>query len=577
MTPATPEGELRQALRALNPFFHKALVFSLLSALMVLAPTFYMWEVFGRVVNSRNMTTLVMLTLAVLFAYMIMEALAWARNELLREAGQTLDRLLSHRVFETLFRLNLRRQAPPSSHPMQDLRTLRDFLASGPVSTVMESPVALIFLGMLFWIHPVLGWSALAGAAAQVVLAGLIERTTYPLLIEANRQSLAAQQYADKSLQSAQVIEAMGFLRNIQRRWLDKQTTFLRLQALASDRAGAFSAMTRFLQVAISSGLLGLGAWLVLQNQLPGGAGMMIVGKILGGLVLSPLVRLITQWRLVVQARDAWQRLDTLLRAAPAAEPAMPLPPPTGQLSVENLVAAPPGSPVPILRGLNFSLTPGELLVVVGPSASGKTTLARMLMGLWPAYNGKVRLDGVDLHTWQKEELGPHVGYLPQGVELLEGTIGENIARFGEVDLTAVQAAARLAGMDGLIEALPEGYESVVGADGNRFSGGQRQRLGLARALYRDPAFVVLDEPNASLDEAGEACLMEALKSLKARKATTVVISHRTSVLAVADKVLVLRDGTQQMFGPRQEVLTALARASQAAAQPRPGPSLATP
>lgn len=570
MTPATPEGELRQALRALNPFFRRAFAFAILSALMALAPTFYMWEVFGRVAETRSMNTLLMLTLGVLFAYMVMEALSWARHELLREAGQKLDRLLSPRLFDSLFRLNLKRQAAPSAQPMLDLRTLRDFLPAGPVAAIMESPVAIVFLVLLFSIHPLLGWAALAGAVVQVMLTALIERSTFPLLVEANRQAIAAQQYADKSLQSAQVIEAMGFMRNIQRRWLERQTAFLRLQALASDRAGAFSATTRFLQTAISSGLLGLGAWLVLADQLPGGAGMIIVAKVLGGLVLSPLVRLITQWRLVVQARDAWQRLDTLLRAAPAADPAMSLPPPTGQLSVENLVAAPPGSPVPILRGLNFALNPGELLVVVGPSASGKTTLARMLMGLWPAYNGKVRLDGVDLHTWQKAELGPHVGYLPQGVELLEGTIGENIARFGEVDLPAVQAAARLAGMDGLIEALPEGYDSAVGADGNRFSGGQRQRLGLARALYRDPAFVVLDEPNASLDEAGEACLMEALKSLKARKATTVVISHRTSVLAVADKVLVLREGTQQMFGPRQEVLTALARA----AQSRPTPSL---
>jgi len=570
MTPATPEGELRQALRALNPFFRRAFAFAILSALMALVPTFYMWEVFGRVAETRSMNTLLMLTLGVLFAYMVMEALSWARHELLREAGQKLDRLLSPRLFDSLFRLNLKRQAAPSAQPMLDLRTLRDFLPAGPVAAIMESPVAIVFLVLLFSIHPLLGWAALAGAVVQVMLTALIERSTFPLLVEANRQAIAAQQYADKSLQSAQVIEAMGFMRNIQRRWLERQTAFLRLQALASDRAGAFSATTRFLQTAISSGLLGLGAWLVLADQLPGGAGMIIVAKVLGGLVLSPLVRLITQWRLVVQARDAWQRLDTLLRAAPAADPAMSLPPPTGQLSVENLVAAPPGSPVPILRGLNFALNPGELLVVVGPSASGKTTLARMLMGLWPAYNGKVRLDGVDLHTWQKAELGPHVGYLPQGVELLEGTIGENIARFGEVDLPAVQAAARLAGMDGLIEALPEGYDSAVGADGNRFSGGQRQRLGLARALYRDPAFVVLDEPNASLDEAGEACLMEALKSLKARKATTVVISHRTSVLAVADKVLVLREGTQQMFGPRQEVLTALARA----AQSRPTPSL---
>ena len=294
---------------------------------------------------------------------------------------------------------------------------------------------------------------------------------------------------------------------------------------------------------------------------------MLVVASILGGRMLAPLVQVISQWQGVVNVRDAWARLDTLLAAVPAKSPGMPLPAPTGTLQVEQLVAGAPGNPSPILRGIAFALNPGEALAVVGPSASGKTTLARMLVGLWPAAAGKVRLDGADVHTWDKGELGPYLGYLPQGIELFEGSLAENIARFGDVDMVKVEAAARAVGLHDFIQSLPQGYESAVGPDGARLSGGQRQRVGLARALYGDPVFVVLDEPNSSLDEIGDAALARAIAEAKSRGTTFVVMTHRTSILAVADKMLVLRDGQQQAFGPRDDVLAALQKASQQAAQ----------
>jgi ATP-binding cassette, subfamily C, bacterial exporter for protease/lipase len=364
-------------------------------------------------------------------------------------------------------------------------------------------------------------------------------------------------------------------LRDIHGRWLAKQREFLGLQAIASDRAGLFQAMTKFMQVMMGSLMLGLGAYMILQSDLQGGGGMMIMGSVLGGRVLSPLVAIVTQWRSVINFRDAYLRIDTLLGALQPRRDAMPLPPPKGLLTVEALAAAAPGSPAPIIRGVQFGLRPGEAVAVVGPSASGKTTLARLLVGLWPAASGKVRLDGADVFNWNKEELGPHIGYLPQGVELIEGTLAENIARFGEIDMIKVEAAARAVGLHEVILALPQGYESQVGRDGAILSGGQRQRVGLARAIYGDPVFIVLDEPNSSLDEAGDAALASTLQQLKSRGATLVVMTHRTSVLAVVDKMLVLRDGQMQGFGPRDEVLAALKKAAEQAAgnaaPPQPG------
>jgi ATP-binding cassette subfamily C exporter for protease/lipase len=305
-----------------------------------------------------------------------------------------------------------------------------------------------------------------------------------------------------------------------------------------------------------------MGAWLMLRNELNGGSSMMIIGSILGGRVLAPLVQIVSQWQSVVNVRDAWSRLEKLLVTLPVRPPGMSLPAPHGSLTVEAVMAAAPGSQLPILKGVAFALQPGEVLAVVGPSASGKTTLARLLVGLWPAASGKVRLDGVDVFTWDKGELGPHIGYLPQGVELFDGTLAENIARFGEVDPAKVEAAARSVGLHDSIMALPKDYDSPVGREGAMLSGGQRQRVGLARAIYDNPVFVVLDEPNSSLDEYGDAALASAIAQLKSRGTTFVVMTHRTSVLAVADKMLLLHEGQNRAFGPRDEVLAAIAKAN---------------
>ena len=566
MNPTQAPSELRQAVVALRPYYVRAAWFSLFASLLVLAPSGYMLEVYERVVNSRNHLTLWWLTVAVLGAFVLMEVLEWARGEVMRAAGEALDRKLRVRVFDAIFEANVRRVPGGTVQPMQDFRKICEFLHSPALLAIMEAPIALVMMVLLFLISPVLGWSAVVFGVLQVGVTWLNERRTKPPLMEANRTAIAAQQYADGTLRNAEVIEAMGMLRNTHRRWITKQREFLQLQAQASESAGGFQALSKLLQNILSSMLLGLACWLLLHGELHGGGGMMIVSSILGGRMLAPLVQVVTQWQTVVNARDAWNRLDALLAAVPARAPAMPLPAPRGSVQVEQLVAGAPGSNATILRGIAFALQPGDVLAVVGPSASGKTTLARLLVGLWPAAMGKVRLDGVDVQTWNKAELGPHVGYLPQGVELFEGTLAENIARFGEVDMAQVEAAARAVGLQGLIASLPEGYETRVGPGGARLSGGQRQRVALARALYGDPVYVVLDEPNSSLDEEGDAALAAAITQASARGATVVVITHRTSVLAVANKMLVLRDGQQQAYGPRDEVLAALNQAARQAA-----------
>ena len=558
MKPQTPPSELMLAFEPLKPVIYRAIGFSIVISTLALAPTVYMLEVYDRVVNSRSGMTLGMLTVLIVLAYAIMEIMEKVRGSLMRAAGVQVDEALSKRVYDAMFQGFLKRQVGGSMQVLNDLKAVREFLANPALMAIFEAPVALLALALVFAISPVLGWAALVGAIAQVGVAFMNERATRKPLGEANRSAAGAQQFAEASLRNAHVMESMGMLDAVHGRWQKRQREFLAYQAVASEGAGLWTAMSKAVQQIMASLLLGLGAWLLLNNMLNGGESMMIIGSVLGGRVLAPLSQLVAQWNSVVNVRGAWSRLESLLAQVPAKPEAMSLPAPKGVLTVESLVAGAPGQQVPIVRGVQFALNRGEVLAVVGPSAAGKTTLARLLVGLWPAMGGKVRLDGVDIFSWDKSELGPYLGYLPQGVELLDGTLAENIARFGEVDMVQVEAAARLVGVHDLIMSLPEAYNSPVGRDGAMLSGGQRQRVGLARALYGKPVFVVLDEPNSSLDEAGDTALANAIATLKQIGTTFVVMTHRTSVLGVADKMLILRDGAQQAFGPRDEVLAAL-------------------
>ena len=563
MKPQTPPSELALAFGPLKPVLMRAAVFSMIISLFALSPTVYMLEVYDRVVNSRSGMTLSMLTIVVVLCYAIMEILEKVRGAMMRAAGVQLDNKLSERVYSAMFQGYLRRQVSGGMQVLNDLNLVREFMYNPALLAVMEAPVALVALALIFAINPLLGWSAVVGAIAQMGVAYMNERATRKPLNEANRSAAGAQQFAEASLRNAHVMESMGMLDAVHARWHKRQAEFLSHQAQASEGAGLWTAMSKLIQQLMGSVLLGLGAWLFLGNALNGGGSMMIIGSVLGGRVLAPLAQVVAQWNAVVNVRSAWARLEALLAQVPEKPESMSLPAPKGFLTVESLIAGAPGQQVPIVRGVQFAAQPGEVVAVIGPSASGKTTLAKLLVGLWPSISGKVRLDGADVQSWDKAELGPYLGYLPQGVELLDGTLAENIARFGDVDMAQVEAAARLVGLHELIMSMPQSYNSPIGRDGTMLSGGQRQRVGLARALYGKPVFVVLDEPNSSLDEAGDAALAGAIAALKQLGTTFVVMTHRSSILSVADKILLMREGAQQAFGPRDEVLAALQQKAQ--------------
>ena len=563
MKPQTPPSELALAFEPLKPVLMRAAGFSMIISLLALSPTVYMLEVYERVVNARSGMTLAMLTVVVVLCYAVMEILEKVRGAMMRAAGVQLDEKLSERVYNAMFQGFLKRHVSGGTQVLNDLKLVREFLFNPALLAVLEAPVALVALALIFAIHPLLGWSAVLGALAQMGVAYMNERATRKPLNEANRSAAAAQQFAEASLRNAHVMESMGMLDAVQARWQKRQDQFLAHQAQASEGAGLWTAMSKLIQQLMGSVLLGLGTWLLLGNTLNGSGGMIIFGSVLGARVLAPLGQVVAQWNAVVNVRAAWARLEALLAQIPEKPEAMSLPAPKGFLTVEALMAGAPGQQVPIVRGVQFGIQPGEVLAVIGPSASGKTTLARLLVGLWPAMSGKVRLDGADVHAWDKAELGPYLGYLPQGVELLDGTLAENIARFGDVDMVQVEAAARLVGLHELIMSMPQGYNSPIGRDGTMLSGGQRQRVGLARALYGKPVFVVLDEPNSSLDEVGDAALAKAIATLKQMGTTFVVMTHRSSILGVADKILLMREGAQQAFGPRDEVLAALQQKAQ--------------
>ena len=568
-----PRTLIANFLKSQNKTYRQAIFYSLIIGVLSLGPTIFMLEVYDRVVNSRSSTTLVMLLILIVGSYIVMELLELVRHDLLQRVALGLDQELRNRLFNIVFEANLKRIPGGSIQAFNDLRTIREFIPSGAVMALLDAPMAIVFLLIVFVVSPWLGVLALIGAMVQVWIAYQTEKKTMPVLTDANRGAIEAQNYANGVLRSPQVIEAMGMLGSIHKRWMEKQGKFLDLQAVASDTAGANNAASKLIPVLQGSLLLGAACWLTLKGQMLGGGGMMIVASTLGGKVLTPLAQLVAQWRLVVNARDAYQRLEGMLGYFADTPSTMALPAPKGILSVEAVVAAAPGSTLAILKGVSFAVLPGECVMVIGPSASGKTTLARLVMGLWPASNGKVRLDGADVYTWNKEELGPYLGYLPQTVELFDGTIAENIARFGAVDLDEVERVIREVGLVDMVKALPDGLNTRVGEDGAVLSGGQRQRVALARAIYSKPKLIILDEPNSSLDEAGELALLQTLANLKAQGASVLVITHRTSTLPQADKLLMLRDGQVAMFGPRDEVLQALQKAQSDAQQPmaRPG------
>ena len=555
---SNPPSEIQIALREFRGAFKSVGAFSAIINLLMLAPSLYMLQVYDRVLASGNRTTLLMLTLLMVGAFLAIGALELIRSFVLIRIGARLDQRLSERVYTAAFEQNLKRVGGNAGQALADLTNLRQFLSgSGPLA-FFDAPWFPIYLLVIFLFNAWLGLFALVGTLVLVALAVLNERSSGPPLAESNSLSFASTGMATNNLRNAEVIEAMGMLPGLMKRWHLLHSRSLQLQGHASDKAGVISAWSKFTRTTMQSAVLGLGALLVLQGQMT--PGMMVVASILVGRGLAPVDQLIQVWKHWSSTRSSYGRLSELLEANPVRPLAMPLPAPTGKLVVEGVTAVPPGAAVPSVRGLGFQLEAGDVLGIIGPSGAGKSTLARLLVGVWPTAAGHVRLDGADVHHWPKQELGPHIGYLPQNIELFAGTVSENIARFGNVDPEQVVKAAQRAGVHEMVLRLPQGYDTLLGDGGAGLSGGQRQRLGLARALYGDPAFVVLDEPNSNLDDAGESDLVNAVSDLRQHGRTVVLITHRSTVLGVSNKLLVLADGTSRMFGATREVLAELMR-----------------
>jgi ATP-binding cassette subfamily C exporter for protease/lipase len=556
-----PKNEIAQALASFRGTFRTVAVFSAIINLLMLVPSIYMLQVYDRVLPSQNETTLLMLTLLMLGAFLLMSALEFIRSFVLIRVGARLDMQLNKRVYTAAFEQNLRRGGGNAGQALQDLTNIRQFLTGNALFAFFDAPWFPIYLIVIFMFEPTLGIFALCGTAVLVVLAFVNEKVSKKPLGEANTMAIASSNLATNNLRNAEVIESMGMLPNLMQRWFKLHGKFLQLQAEASEKSGIVNAATKFFQTALQSLVLGLGALLAIEGKIT--PGMMIAASILMGKALGPVQMVIGVWKQWSSTRSAYQRLSELLDTNPPRQPGMALPKPQGVVSVEGVSAAPPGSPVALLKGLTFAIQPGDALGVIGPSGSGKSTLARLLVGVWPAALGKVRLDGADIFQWNKDELGPYIGYLPQDIELFGGTISENIARFGEVDADQVIDAARRAGVHDMILHFPKGYDTPLGDGGAGLSGGQKQRIGLARALYGDPSLIVLDEPNSNLDDVGEQALVAAIRDLRERGKTIVLITHRTSIIGVTSKLLLLRDGVAQMFGPSDQVLAALNQANQ--------------
>lgn len=550
--------ELVDALKAVRRHFIYAGSFSAAVNILHLVPIIYMMQVYDRVVSSGNMTTLAMLTLLMVCLMLAMGGFEWVRSRILVAASNRLELNLRERVFNSTFKLALQSAGSKSSaQPVSDLSGLRQFLTGNGIFAFFDAPWFPIYIAVMFMFHPWFGVTALIAVVVMVALAFLNEKVTNKKMQDANMEANVANGQLISSLRNAEVIEAMGMTRNVRDLQQERSDRVLTLQTEASNTAGAITSFSRTFRQIVQSLMIGLGALLVLQQQISPGS--MIAGSLLLGRALAPIDLLVATWKGFSVARAQYDRLAKLLEQIPPEAERMKLPAPLGNLTLEQVIVSPPGSRVPVLKGISFQLNAGDVLGVIGPSASGKSTLARAILGIWPAASGKVRLDGADISSWSRTDLGPYIGYLPQDIELFDGTISENICRFGDENPEMIVAAAQLAGVHELILRQPDGYDTRIGGSGGVLSGGQRQRIGLARAIYGNPKLLVLDEPNSNLDDQGEKELVAAILRIKSMGCTVIVISHRTMVLSSVDKVLVLKDGTAAGFGARDQVLGMLA------------------
>lgn len=551
------KSDLQEALGLCKGAFLSAAGFSMIINFLMLVPVIYMLQLYDRVVPTQNESTLLMLTLIMIALFITLGALEWVRSQILVRVSSRLETLLNKRVFNITYKRSLYSGGQnANSQPLDDLTALRQFMTGNGLFAFFDAPWMPFYIAVMFLFHPWYGVAATITAVILVIIAIINEKATKNTLNEANGMAMSGRALVNKNLRNAEVIESMGMLNNIRQRWLQNSYDVLSLQSVASSRAGLIASISKIIRLCSQSLILGLGAYLVIQQEIT--PGLMIAGSILLGRALAPIDLMIGSWKGFIAARGQYNRLNELLNSIPEDSEKMPLPAPEGCITIENAVVVPPGSSTPVIKGINCVIEKGSSVAIIGPSGAGKSTFARAILGIWPTANGKIRLDGADVFDWDREALGVHIGYLPQDIELFEGSISENIARFSEVDPDKVVTAAKMADVHEMILKLPKGYDTIIGTANVALSGGQRQRIGLARALYGNPKLIVLDEPNSNLDEVGEMALGNALSRLKDLQSTVIIITHRHNILSKVDKLLILNEGTLTAYGDRDKVLAEL-------------------
>jgi PrtD family type I secretion system ABC transporter len=536
--------------------FYFAFFITFVADLLSIAPLLYMMNVFDRVITSRSGITLISLTLLILALYVFWSAIEWIRSRLLVRLSLRIDWDLSADIFDASFRRYVGRKNINVHQLLGDLTTMRQFLTGQGVLSIMDAPFAIIFIiiGGLF--HPYLAIFSLVAVVFMVVVSYFTQKITTPILMVANDANAEASRVASNSLRQAESTLALGMMGAIRQRWYNHHHKYLQNQVNASEASGLMGGMSGFLQKALPSLQMALGAYLAMAGLITGG--MVLAATMLISKSVAPIQKLITNWKEIVSAKQSYDRLNDLLQEDIKREMQMQLPSVMGSLDVSKASAVPPGHNKPVLLDIDFKVKPGQAVAIVGPSAAGKTCLARLLVGVWKPARGSVRLDAVELSDWNPDEFGPQIGYVPQEIEFFEGTVAENIARLGEIDAEKVVQAAKLIGMHEIILSFPKGYDTELGETGFALSGGQRQRLAIARAFYGMPKYIVMDEPNANLDEVGESALVQAVGYLKTQGSAIIMTTHRPRLVSVVDSLLVLRNGQQVGFGPAEEMINAV-------------------
>ena len=555
------KSDLQEALILSKGAFFYTAGFSMVINFLMLVPAIYMLQLYDRVVPTGNHSTLLMLTLIMLVFLVTLGSLEWVRSQILVRTSTKLDVLLNKRLFQVAFKQALYTGGQrATTQPLEDLSGLRQFMSSNGLFAFFDVPWIPVYIGVMFMFHPWYGWVAVFIAIILGVLAVITEKTTGKISAEANNQAISNRGMVNKSLRNVEVIESMGMLENIYQRWLKGSIKTLKLQSVASSRSRLLTALSKTIRMSAQSLILALGAYLVIRHEIT--PGLMIAGSILLGRALAPIDLMIASWKGFITARGQYRRLNEILLNIPVDKDKMQLPTPQGKLTLEAAVVIPPGAKKPVIKGLNLTVEQGDIVGVLGPSGAGKSTLARALLGIWPTRSGAIRLDGADVSAWDRQQLGEFIGYLPQDIELFEGSVSENIARFGEVKPEKVVEAAKMADVHELILHLSEGYDTAIGSGGMNLSAGQRQRIGLARALYNTPVLIVLDEPNSNLDEQGEKALKRCLQKLKVLNSTVIIVTHRSNILENVDKLLILKDGELVVYGAREKVIAHLQQKS---------------